>query len=175
MTFLPALTSNPPAALLSAVAALAYAFLAWAHPRLTEKQTRGVLATAWVLHLFVLGSALMETPARFGFAPALSVTAWLVLTVYLIESRLGSAAEFQFLRDLAAGHFLVDPVPPGDWPRIAELVWRYRDLPLGTVDASVIAAAERLKAHEIATLDRRHFTVVRPEGISAFELLPHSL
>ncbi len=88
MSILPALTSNPPAALLSGVAALAYAFFAWAHPRLNEKQTRGVLALAWVLHLLVLAVALMETPARFGFAPALSVTAWLVLTVYLIESRL---------------------------------------------------------------------------------------
>ena len=88
MTLMPALTTNPPAALLSAVAALSYAFLAWAHPRLTERQTRGVLATAWVLHLIVLGMSLLETPARFGFAPALSVTAWLVLTVYLIESRL---------------------------------------------------------------------------------------
>ena len=83
MTLLPALTSNPPAALLSAVAALAYAFLAWAHPRLSERQTRNVLATAWVLHLVVLGTALMETPARFGFAPALSVTAWLVLKMVL--------------------------------------------------------------------------------------------
>jgi ABC-type uncharacterized transport system permease subunit len=88
MTLIPALTTNPPAALLSAVAALSYAFLAWAHPRLTAKQTRGVLALAWVLHLIVLSMSLLETPARFGFAPALSVTAWLVLTVYLIESRL---------------------------------------------------------------------------------------
>lgn len=88
MPILPALSHNPPAALLSAVAALSYAFLAWAHPRLSERQTRGVLAAAWVLHLLVLVSAVLETPARFGFAPALSVTAWLVLTVYLIESRM---------------------------------------------------------------------------------------
>jgi predicted nucleic acid-binding protein len=59
-----------------------------------------------------------------------------------------------------------------DWLRIAELVWRYRDLPLGTVDASVVAAAERLRIREVATLDRRHFTVVRPAGIGSFTLLP---
>lgn len=94
---------------------------------------------------------------------------------YLVESRLGTAVEFQFLRDLAAGHFLVEPVLPGDWPRIAELVWRYRDLPLGTVDASVMATAERLNIQEIATLDRRHFAVVRPDGLDAFTLLPHSV
>lgn len=53
-----------------------------------------------------------------------------------------------------------------------DLVARYRDLPLGTVDASVIAAAERLGVAEIATVDRRHFSEVRPEHLPAFELLP---
>jgi predicted nucleic acid-binding protein len=56
--------------------------------------------------------------------------------------------------------------------RIAELVWEYRDLPLGTVDASVVTAAERLDIAEVATLDRRHFSVVRPTHAEAFELLP---
>jgi hypothetical protein len=56
--------------------------------------------------------------------------------------------------------------------RIAELVARYQDLPLGTVDSSVVAASERLGISEIATLDRRHFTVVRPTHVEAFELLP---
>lgn len=88
MDLLPALWTNPPAALLSAVAALSYAVLAWAHPRMTPGQTRAVLAAAWLLHLLVIASGLFEQPARFGFAPALSVTAWLVLTVYLVESRL---------------------------------------------------------------------------------------
>ncbi|CAJ59845.1 hypothetical protein FRAAL1183 [Frankia alni ACN14a] len=32
---------------------------------------------------------------------------------------------------------------------------------LGTVDASVIACAERLGVDEVATVDRRHFTVVK--------------
>ena len=88
MNLMPALATNPPAALLSAVAALSYAFLAWAHGRMKPAQVKGVLATAWMLHLVVLSTALMETPTRFGFGPALSFTAWLVFTVYLIESRL---------------------------------------------------------------------------------------
>lgn len=88
MNLLPALTTNPPAALLSAVAALAYAVLAWAYPRLSAGQTRTLLATAWLLHLVVLALGLSEQPVRFGFAPALSVTAWLVFSVYLVESRL---------------------------------------------------------------------------------------
>jgi len=95
--------------------------------------------------------------------------------VYLIATRLGPAVEVRFLGDLASGAFIVEPVQTGDWLRIAELVWTYRDLPLGAVDASVVAAAERLGAVEIATLDRRHFTVVRPAGFAAFDLLPRKM
>lgn len=90
---------------------------------------------------------------------------------YLLASRLGAQPEIRFLGDLAAGNFIPEPVAPGDWIRIAELVGRYDDLPLGTVDASVIATAERLAATEIATLDHRHFTVVRPK-CNPFTLLP---
>lgn len=82
--------------------------------------------------------------------------------VYLIATRLGPEAEVRFLGDLAEGNLVTEPVAAGDWLRIAELVARYGDLPLGTVDASVVAAAERLGVTEVATLDRRHFSVVRP-------------
>ena len=89
----------------------------------------------------------------------------------LLGNRLGVDAEVRFLGDLAAGNLIPEPVVPGDWLRIAELVARYSDLPLGTTDASVIAAAERLSATAIATLDHRHFTVVQPRS-GPFRLLP---
>ncbi len=87
----------------------------------------------------------------------------LVLTevVYLLGSRLGTRAELRFLGDLASGVFDIEPVHPTDWLRIADLVDRYQNLPLGTVDASVIACAERLGIDEVATVDRRHFTIVK--------------
>jgi len=98
----------------------------------------------------------------------------LVITevAYLLSSRLGYGPEVRFLGDLASGAFSVEPVAARDWLRIAELVATYRDLPLGTVDASVIAVAERLGVHEVATVDRRHFTVVRPKHVGSFTLLP---
>lgn len=98
----------------------------------------------------------------------------LVITevVYLLSTRLGAEPEVRFLGDLADGAFTVESVAAGDWLRIAELVARYRDLPLGAVDASVVATAERLGITEIATVDRRHFTVVRPRHVEAFTLLP---
>jgi predicted nucleic acid-binding protein len=78
----------------------------------------------------------------------------------------------RFLGDLAAGEFTLEPVHAADQLRIAELVARYHDLPLGTVDASVVAAAERLGVTEIATTDRRHFSVVRPGHVASFTLVP---
>jgi uncharacterized protein len=98
----------------------------------------------------------------------------LVITevVHFIGTRLDARAEVRFIADLSAGGYLVEPVLPSDWIRIAELVWRYRDLPLGTVDASVVATAERLGIVEVATLDRRHFSIVRPAHVAAFDLLP---
>lgn len=105
--------------------------------------------------------------------PGPLVVPTLVITdvTYLLGTRLGAPAEVRFLGDLAAGNLITEPVSSADWLRIAELVGRYRDLPLGTVDASVIAAAERLGITEIATLDRRHFTVVKPH-LRALSLLP---
>jgi uncharacterized protein len=98
----------------------------------------------------------------------------LVITevAYLLATRLGVEPEVRFLGDLAAGEFSIDPVPAGDWLRIAELVATYRDLRLGTVDASIVAASERLGVTEVATIDRRHFEVVRPRHVDAFTLLP---
>jgi uncharacterized protein len=49
---------------------------------------------------------------------------------------------------------------------------RYPDVPLGIADASVMALAERYKIQQILTLDRRHFSLVKPQGLPYFELLP---
>ncbi|GAB3196759.1 hypothetical protein GCM10027062_06730 [Nocardioides hungaricus] len=91
---------------------------------------------------------------------------------YMLEAKVGTFAEIAFLESVANGSFeLVDLTQP-DAGRIAELVARYDDLPLGTTDASVIALAERLGVDEVATLDHRHFRVVRPAHAEAFTLLP---
>jgi hypothetical protein len=89
----------------------------------------------------------------------------------LIGSRLGVEPEVRFLGDLASGDFVVEPVEPADWLRIAELVSAYRDLPLGTVDASIVVAAERLGIAAVATVDRRHFSVVRPHHVDRLEIV----
>jgi predicted nucleic acid-binding protein len=92
--------------------------------------------------------------------------------VYLLATRLGWQPEVRFLGDLATANFTLEPVHAADLLRMAELVARYRDLPLGSVDASVIASAERRGVTEIATLDHRHFRVVRPNHTETLDLLP---
>jgi predicted nucleic acid-binding protein len=89
---------------------------------------------------------------------------------YFIGRHLGTAAEVRFLGDLAAGVFRIEPVHPADWLRIADLVKRYRDFPLGTTDAAAVACAERLGISQVATIDVKHFSAVRPSHVKAFEL-----
>lgn len=92
---------------------------------------------------------------------------------YLLSERAGPAAEVQFLRAFGAGELHLVELTLADVERMAELTERYADLGLGGTDASVVAIAERLGIDKIATLDRRHFSVVRPRHVDAFTLLPY--
>jgi len=91
---------------------------------------------------------------------------------YFLSTRATPAAEAAFLRSIAVGTFQLADLTDLDMIRCAELVERYDDLPLGAADASVIALAERLVITTVITLDRRHFSVVRPRHVDALELLP---
>lgn len=91
---------------------------------------------------------------------------------YLLQTRIGTAAEQAFVQAVAQGEFVTEPLEPGDIARAAELMREYTDLPLGFVDASLAAIAERLGIRQILTTDRRHFGVVRPRHTDAFTLLP---
>lgn len=71
---------------LSASAVTAYALSAFTALPSLRLNVRLTLLSAWALHGVLLALGLLAEPLRFGFAPALSVTAWLVLTVYVLES-----------------------------------------------------------------------------------------
>jgi predicted nucleic acid-binding protein len=100
--------------------------------------------------------------------PSLVVTE----VAYFLADRLGPSAERAFASSLRDGELVVEPVEPADWSRIVELLDRYGDLPLGVVDASVLATCERLHATTLATLDRRHFSIVRLRDQRQLTLLP---
>lgn len=89
---------------------------------------------------------------------------------YLIGSRLGALAEAVFIRSLA--RFEVESPALEDWDRMADLVERYADFPLGASDASVAVLADRLGTDTLITLDRRHFAALRSEAGASYRLLP---
>src|SRR3954469_9596303 len=81
-------SASPASVVLTLGAAIAYAVPAGGHERLSEAAARRALLLAWVLHGLALGWSLLGDAPRFGFAPAVSVTAWLVLTVYAVERQM---------------------------------------------------------------------------------------
>ncbi|MEU7467393.1 PIN domain-containing protein [Streptomyces sp. NPDC044984] len=104
------------------------------------------------------------TGRRLLPSPVLTEVCWLLERWPKVEAA--------FLSEVAKGTFELVHLTPTDLERMSELVLRYADFPLGGVDASVIAVAERFGVERVATLDRRHFGVVRPTHIPAFTLLP---
>lgn len=73
---------------------------------------------------------------------------------------------------MADGEFTTEPLEPDDIDRAAGLILQYDSLPLGFVDATVIAIAERLDVRRILTTDRTHFSVVQPLHAKRFMLSP---
>lgn len=132
--------------LLGVGAAVAYAVPSVAAARMSASSTRLLLWCAWGLHgLAVLWSLLGNTPndiPRFGFAPALSITAWLVLTVYAIEShmypKLKAVWAFAGLGALAV---LLALVFPGQALHSAASPWLPLHWALGLASYGLFAAA----------------------------------
>lgn len=91
---------------------------------------------------------------------------------YLLQTRISPIAEEAFVASVADGEFVVEELEAEDIARAAALMRQYTDLPLGFVDASIVAIAERLGSRDLLTTDRRHFSVVRPRHASALRLLP---
>ena len=81
-------SASPIGLALGAAAALAYAVPALGAQALGSLAARRVLLLAWALHGLLLAWNLFVQSPRFGFAPALSITVWLVLTAYVVESQL---------------------------------------------------------------------------------------
>jgi predicted nucleic acid-binding protein len=106
-----------------------------------------------------------------GESVVLPVTTLAEVT-YLLQTRIGPVAEEAFVRAIADGEFVVEVIDDDDMPRIADVMHSYRDFPLGFVDASVVAIAERLETRDVLTTDRKHFGVIRPKHARSLTLLP---
>lgn len=91
---------------------------------------------------------------------------------WLASSRLGPSPFANFLTDVQQGMVRVAELVPADYARIRDLLARYADFPLGFVDASVMAVVERFEENKLATLDHRHFRIIRPRHRDSLILLP---
>ncbi|HXC76285.1 MAG TPA: PIN domain-containing protein [Candidatus Acidoferrum sp.] len=91
---------------------------------------------------------------------------------WLSGRRLLPDAFLSLLEDIRDKRLVVEDMRIDDYERSRELIDRYRDLPLGFVDAAVLSIVERLGEAKLATLDRRHFAELRPRHVPALRLLP---
>ena len=90
----------------------------------------------------------------------------------MLRRRYGPHSEARFLSAVAGGDFRIAALDSTAYERTATLVSVYRELPLGFVDAAIVALAERLGCERVASLDHRDFRVVRPAHIETLTLLP---
>ena len=91
---------------------------------------------------------------------------------WLASRRLQPEAFLKLLADIDNALVQVEELVEADYRRSRDLMARYRDLSLGFVDAAVMSIVERLGETKLATLDRRHFGVVRPRHVPSLRLLP---
>jgi hypothetical protein len=96
----------------------------------------------------------------------------LVEVAYFTEQRLAPKDLVAFLDDLATGRYVVENLLLEDYARAAELCEQYADARVGFVDAAVLSVVERLGEPKLATLDHRHFGLLRPRHVEALELIP---
>jgi uncharacterized protein len=91
---------------------------------------------------------------------------------YFLTRNFGPEPMKRVLVDVKTGALEIEPMIGPDYVRVGELMTIYADLRVGFVDAGVLAIVERLREPKLATLDRRHFTAMRPRHVQALELLP---
>jgi predicted nucleic acid-binding protein len=109
-----------------------------------------------------------HAPVRSWFAgnrrPLITNAAVITEVTYLLGRWCGTDHQLLLLEFLQQPGWLVEDLAP-DLPRVGELIDRYRDLPADFTDASLVALSERLRCTEVATTDRRDFSVYRPAHV----------
>ncbi len=135
-----------------------------------------ILADTGALYALVNRSDVWHTRVRgwweANLDPVVVPVSVIPEAAYLIGTRLGSHHEATFVRGLSAGEVAIEPLESEDLARAADLIVAYSDLPLGFVDASLVAVSERLGADTLLTTDRRHFALVRPAHVPRLRLVP---
>lgn len=91
---------------------------------------------------------------------------------YWLRKRAPIDVWLTFVEDVAEGAYSLFPTDVRLLNRAGELERSFADQGVGVVDAAVFATCELLGESKVATLDRRHFSVMRTREGSPLELLP---
>ncbi|MBU3648102.1 MAG: cytochrome C assembly protein [Limnohabitans sp.] len=125
--------------------AAAYALTALIGPRVAPAMGHRLLAVPWALHGLGLVFALFapqDGAVRFGFAPALSVTAWLMLTFYVLEQHWFPQLKTRWTSASAgAAAVMLASLFPGSALHMQASPWLPLHLALGVASYGLIAAA----------------------------------
>ena len=90
----------------------------------------------------------------------------------LVATRHGTVAELAVIAELAGGAWDLPAFDAADLAAAHRVVEQYADQSIGIADASIVVLADRLGTRSIATLDPRHFEVLRPLGGGRFTIVP---
>jgi ABC-type uncharacterized transport system permease subunit len=135
-------SASPLGLTLAVVAALAYSVSAIGAVRLGTATAKAAVWLAWLAHGIVLAMGLFGTEPRFGFAPALSVTAWLIAAVYAIESHLYPLLQTRWaLSALGAAAVLLALLFPGSPLHATASPWLPLHWALGIASYGLFGAA----------------------------------
>lgn len=96
----------------------------------------------------------------------------LVELEYWVRKFASSSEWLLFCEDVHAGSYAIYPLDSALLLRAARLQAKYADVPLGLVDATVFSTCEAVGEDKVATLDRRHFSLLKTEEGRTLSILP---
>jgi hypothetical protein len=99
-------------------------------------------------------------------------TVWPAVTEAMDLLGFSAIAQDTLWEILESDALYVADLAESDYPRMRELMKKYRDLPMDLADAALVRVAERESIRRIFTIDRRDFEIYRPHDIRRFEILP---
>lgn len=117
----------------------------------------------------------MSISAQVGAEPTdlLVVSPYVLAELdYLVATRIGVDAELAVLRELPGGAWELAQFDTSALQKAGAIIDKYRDLRIGLADASNVVLADRYQTRTIVTLDRHHFSVLRPVRGGRFTIVP---
>lgn len=100
------------------------------------------------------------------------VTVWPVVTEAMYLLNFSWEAQAALWEMIVTEALVILPLDQEDAPRMKDLMRKYRDLPMDMADAALVRIAERERFRRVFSLDRRGFTVYRPEKVERFSIIP---